>query len=188
MSRIGLKPIEIPDGINITLEEKSRYGGQKVTVKGPLGELSLDLRRGIKCSTQDKNLLLARDTDLKSVASLHGLYRTLISNMVTGVQQGFEKKLEIVGIGYKAEVRGTALEMVLGATHPYTVEAPKGIAFEVIDKVNITIKGIDKQLVGETAARIRGLLPPEPYKGKGIRYANEYVRRKAGKTAKGSTE
>jgi large subunit ribosomal protein L6 len=185
MSRIGLKPLEILEGVEVTIEEKGSLGGQKIIVKGKLGELSQDLRKQIKVEKKDNILHFSRENDSKLAKSLHGLYRTLISNMMEGVMKGYEKKLEMVGIGYRSEVKGDTLVLTVGATHPYEIKAPEGISFEVDDKVNITVKGTDKQLVGQTSAYIRSLSKPEPYQGKGIRYVGEYVRRKAGKVAKG---
>lgn len=188
MSRIGLKPLEIPKGVEVKIEEKSKYGGQKIVVKGPLGELVEHLRKDVTCKMEEETLFFERTSDSKGAKSKHGLYRTLVANMITGVVQGFEKQLEIVGIGYKAELKGDELELNLEATHPYKVKAPEGISFEVEDKVNIKVKGINKQLVGQVAANIRALAIPEPYKGKGIRYKGEYVRKKAGKVAKTADE
>jgi large subunit ribosomal protein L6 len=188
MSRIGIKPILIPNGVEIKIEEDAgKYNGQKIIFKGPLGELTQELRKDIKVKIEDNKVILKRDNESKFVKSLHGLYRTLINNIIEGVQKLYEKELEIVGIGYRAELSGSNLSLHLGATHPYDLEAPKGITFEVIDKVNIKVKGIDKQLVGQVAAEIRSFAKPEPYKGKGIRYKGEYVRRKAGKAAKVSS-
>jgi large subunit ribosomal protein L6 len=184
MSRIGQKPIEIPEGVEITIEEKGNLGGQKVLAKGPLGQLEKNLRKLIFVKKEGNIIALKRDNDSKVAKSLHGLYRTLIENMIIGVTKGYEKKLELVGIGYRAQVKGTSLVISADASHPYEVDAPEGISFEVEDNVNIAVKGIDKELVGQTAAYIRSLSKPEPYKGKGIRYAGEYVRRKAGKVAK----
>jgi large subunit ribosomal protein L6 len=184
MSRIGIQPIEIPDGVEVKIEKKGRLGGQKITVKGSLGELEEPFRKEITVKQDGDKIVLARSDDSKKTKSLHGLYRTLIANMFEGVTKGYEKKLEIVGIGYRAELKGQKLEITVGSTHPYIVEAPEGITFEVDDKVNITIKGADKQMVGQLAAQIRSFSKPEPYKGKGIRYVGEYVRRKAGKVAK----
>jgi large subunit ribosomal protein L6 len=188
MSRIGNAPIKIPEGVTVDLEKNSRFGGQTVIVNGPLGNLKQDLRREITVKIEKGMLVLERKNEEKYVKSLHGLYRTLIANMVSGVTKAFEKKLEIVGIGYRAELKGEDLELTLGATHPYIIKAPEGITFEVQDRVNITIKGIDKQLVGQIAAKIRELSKPEPYKGKGVRYEGEYIRRKVGKAAKASEE
>lgn len=185
MSRIGIKPIDIPEGIEVKIEEKGRLGGQKIVVKGPLGELFESLRREVKVGIEDKKVFFKVEDDSKSTRSLHGLYRTLCANMIQGVTKGYKKDLEIVGIGYRAEVKGKQLELTLGATHPFTVNAPEGISFEVSDKVNITVRGLDKQLVGQVAATIRSLAKPEPYKGKGIRYKGEQVRKKVGKVAKG---
>lgn len=184
MSRIGLNPIDIPEDINITVEGKGNLGGQKIIVKGPLGELVRHLRREVFCKVEDGKILFDTTDESKKAKSLHGLYRTLVSNMIEGVTKGFEKKLEMIGIGYRAEVKGTDLELTVGATHPYVLKAPEGISFEITDKTGILVKGIDKQLVGQVAANVRATSKPEPYKGKGIRYEGEYVRRKAGKVAK----
>lgn len=180
--------MEIPEGVEVKIEGKSKLGGQKVIVKGELGTLEQSFRKEIKCKIEDNRVVFERADDSKMAKSLHGLYRTLVENMIEGVMKGFEKKLEIVGIGFKAEVRGDELILTLGATHPYTVKAPEDISFEVTDKVNIAVRGIDKQLVGQTASNIRALAKPEPYKGKGVRYVGEYVRRKAGKVAKAVEE
>ncbi|MDD3648343.1 MAG: 50S ribosomal protein L6 [Candidatus Dojkabacteria bacterium] len=187
MSRIGVQPLEIPSGVEIKIEENDgQMGGQRIGVKGPLGELELDTRSGIICKMIDNKLTVERTDDSKQKRSLHGLYRTLLSNMIEGVTKGYEKELEMVGIGYRAETSGREIKLTAGATHPYIIEAPEGILFEVNDKVNIKVKGIDKQLVGQLAAKIREMSKPEPYRGKGIRYKDEYVRRKAGKAAKAS--
>jgi len=184
MSRIGIKPVQIPQNVEVRIEEKSNLGGQKIIVKGPLGEISKDLRKEIKVSIEKEVVVLKRMKNTKMAKSLYGLYRTLISNMIEGVVKHFEKHLELVGIGYRAELKGNELSLKAGATHPYVVKAPEGISFEVNDKINLTIRGIDKQEVGQIAAYIRSLSKPEPYKGKGIRYKDEYVRRKPGKAAK----
>lgn len=184
MSRIGILPIEIPEGVEIKIEDKGNLGGQKVIVNGTLGSLVLNLRTGVVCKVNEGKVVFERKDDTKKNKALHGLYRTLVSNMFLGVTKGFEKELEMVGIGYRAQVKGNSLEIVHGATHPSSIEAPENIQFEVDDKVNIKVKGIDKQLVGQVAASIRDIQKPEPYKGKGIRYKGEYVRRKAGKAAK----
>lgn len=184
MSRIGSKPLQIPDGVEVKIQEKGRFGGQKILVKGSLGELVLDMRRGVKAKLEKKEVVFERIDDQKPTKSQHGLYRTLVSNMIEGVMKGYEKDLEMVGIGFRAELKGNVLELSAGATHPFKIDAPEGITFEVNDKVNIKVKGIDKQLVGQVAAQVRDLAKPEPYKGKGIRYKDEYVRRKAGKAAK----
>lgn len=184
MSRIGVKPIKIPQNIEVKIEGKGSLGGQKVVVKGPLGELSQDFRKEISICIEKDQVLLKREGESKMAKSLFGLYRTLVSNMIEGVQKHFVKHLELVGIGYRAELKGNELSLKAGATHPYVVTAPEGVSFEVNDKVNIVVKGIDKQKVGQIASYIRSLSKPEPYKGKGIRYKGEYVRRKPGKAAK----
>ena len=177
MSRIGRQPIEIPDGVDIDVN------GPEVTVKGPKGELSQSLVREMKVSIDDGTLTVERPTDRGEHRALHGLTRSLIANMVTGVTEGFERRLQIQGVGYRAQLKGKELEMSLGYSHPVTVEAPEGIEFEVPQPTEVVVRGIDKQLVGEVAARIRKRRPPEPYKGKGVRYADEQVTRKVGKRA-----
>jgi large subunit ribosomal protein L6 len=177
MSRIGKKPIELPDAV--TVEAKTG----EVTVKGPKGELSRRLSPEMKVEQSNGTVTVERPTDRSEHRALHGLTRSLIANMVEGVTEGFEKRLEIQGVGYRAQLKGKALEMALGFSHPIQVPAPEGIEFEVPQPTEVVIKGIDKQLVGETAARIRKRRPPEPYKGKGIRYAGEHVARKVGKRA-----
>lgn len=184
MSRIGKNPVTILDDVTVKIEEKSEMGGQRVVVTGPLGELKQDMRKNVTCKVEDNQVIFEREDETKFSKSLHGLYRMLVYNMIFGVKNGYEKKLEIIGIGYRAQLKGRDLELQLGATHPHLVKAPEGITFEVDNKVNLTVKGIDKQLVGETAAKIRSFAKPEPYKGKGIRYKGEYVRRKPGKAAK----
>ena len=177
MSRIGRKPIEIPDGVEIDV----RPG--VVTVKGPKGELNQSVNRDMKVGIDDGTLTVERPTDRGEHRALHGLTRSLIANMVEGVTDGFERRLEIQGVGYRANLRGKNLEMSLGYSHPDAIEAPKGIEFEVPQPNEFVVRGIDKQLVGETAARIRKSRPPEPYKGKGVRYQGEQVARKVGKRA-----
>src|ERR687891_2646946 len=177
MSRIGKQPIEIPDGVDIDVKPG------EVTVKGPKGELQQKLAREMKVSVDDGTLTVERPTDRGEHRALHGLTRSLIANMVTGVTDGFERRLEIQGVGYRANLRGKNLEMSLGYSHPVSIEAPEGIEFEVPQPTEVIVRGIDKQLVGETAARIRKSRPPEPYKGKGVRYQGEYVARKVGKRA-----
>jgi large subunit ribosomal protein L6 len=177
MSRIGRKPIEIPEGVAIDVK------AGEVAVKGPKGELHQRLAREMKVSVDDGTLTVERPTDRGEHRALHGLTRSLIANMVTGVTEGFERRLQIQGVGYRAQLKGKALEMSLGYSHPVTVEAPEGIEFEVPQPTEVVVRGIDKQLVGEIAAQIRKQRPPEPYKGKGIRYTGEYVRRKVGKRA-----
>jgi large subunit ribosomal protein L6 len=177
MSRIGRKPIQIPDGVEIDVKSGA------VTVKGPKGELSQNLSRDMKVSVENGTLTVERPTDRGEHRALHGLTRSLIANMVEGVTDGFERRLEIQGVGYRANLKGKSLEMALGYSHPVTIEAPEGIEFEVPQPTEVVVRGIDKQLVGEIAARVRKTRPPEPYKGKGVRYAGEHVARKVGKRA-----
>jgi large subunit ribosomal protein L6 len=177
MSRIGKQPIEIPDGVNVAVDPG------RVTVNGPLGELTQNVPARIKIDKQDGQLVVTRPTERGDDRALHGLTRSLVANMVEGVTNGFEKRLEIQGVGYRASLRGTALELNVGFSHPVVIDAPAGITFEVPTQTEITVKGIDKQQVGEIAAEVRDVRPPEPYKGKGIRYRGEYVRRKVGKRA-----
>lgn len=178
MSRIGKLPIGVPGSVNVTIN------GQDITVKGPKGELSLTVKEPISVTFEDGQITVARPNDERESRALHGLTRTLISNNVQGVTEGFAKALEVVGTGYRAQAKGSGLELLLGFSHPVEFIAPQGIALEVEGNNKITVRGIDKQLVGETAANIRKLRKPEPYKGKGIRYAGENVRRKAGKAGK----
>jgi large subunit ribosomal protein L6 len=180
MSRIGRQPIDIPSGVEVTIE------GSTVTVKGPRGTLSQTLSPEMLLAMDEGVVTVSRPSDERLHRSLHGLTRTLIANMVAGVTNGFEKRLEIVGVGYRAALKGSDLEMALGFSHPVLFPAPQGIEFEVPAPTRITIRGIDKQLVGQVAANIRKIRKPEPYKGKGIRYEGEFVRRKAGKAAKGA--
>jgi large subunit ribosomal protein L6 len=177
MSRIGKKPISIPDGVAVDLKPGS------VSVKGPKGELSQLVSGQLRIEIADGTVTVERPTDRGEHRALHGLTRSLIANMVEGVTDGFEKRLEIQGVGYRAQLKGKALEMALGYSHPVTVEAPEGIEFEVPQPTEVIVRGIDKQLVGEVAARVRKQRPPEPYKGKGVRYAGEHVARKVGKRA-----
>ena len=177
MSRIGRKPIEIPEGVTVSVTEG------RVTVNGPRGELSQSVSPAMRIERSDGTLTVERPSDRGEHRSLHGLTRSLIANMVEGVTRGFEKRLEIQGVGYRARLQGKALELALGYSHPVSIPPPDGIEFEVPQQTEIIVRGIDKQLVGETAARIRKQRPPEPYKGKGIRYRGEYVRRKVGKRA-----
>jgi large subunit ribosomal protein L6 len=177
MSRIGKQPIEIPDGVNVAVDPG------RVTVNGPLGELTQMVPARIKVEKQDGQLVVTRPTERGDDRALHGLTRSLVANMVEGVTSGFEKRLEIQGVGYRASLRGTALELNVGFSHPVVLDAPAGITFEVPTQTEVIIKGIDKQQVGEIAAEVRDVRPPEPYKGKGIRYQGEYVRRKVGKRA-----
>jgi large subunit ribosomal protein L6 len=177
MSRIGRKPIPVPTGVDITIQTGT------VTVKGPKGQLAEQIHRDITVTQEGSEILVTRPTDRGPHRALHGLSRSLIANMVEGVTDGFVKTLEIQGVGYRASLKGTTLDLALGYSHPVTVDAPEGIEFEVPQPTRIIIKGTDKQLVGETAAKIRKKRPPEPYKGKGIRYEGEYVVRKVGKRA-----
>ena len=179
MSRIGKQPIEIPSGVEVDVE------GQHVRVKGPRGTLEGDFHPEISIVREDGTIKVERPSDEGFHRSLHGLTRTLIANMVEGVTKGFEKRLEIVGVGYRAAMKGDDIELALGFSHPVNVTAPEGIEFEVPSPTKITVRGNDKQAVGEVAANIRKLRKPEPYKGKGIRYEGEIVKRKAGKAAKG---
>ncbi len=177
MSRIGKKPIPVPDGVTVTIEPEA------VHVTGPRGALSERVHRDIDVTLDDGVLTVARPTDRGEHRALHGLTRSLVANMVEGVTQGYTKTLEIQGVGYRAQLKGRNLELALGYSHPVSIEAPEGIEFEVPQPTRIIVKGISKQLVGEVAANIRKKRPPEPYKGKGIRYEGEYVARKVGKRA-----
>lgn len=178
MSRVGQSPIAIPSGVEV----KSSRG--TVSVKGPRGELSRHLPEGITVAQEDGEIRVARAGNEGEVRALHGLTRTLIANMVRGVTEGFEKALVIQGVGYRATKKGNDIELQVGFSHPVTKAAPKGIEFDVPQPTRIVVRGIDKELVGQIAAEIRAIRKPEPYKGKGIRYEGEYVRRKAGKAAK----
>ena len=181
MSRIGLKPVTIPAGVEIKIDEKN-----VVTVKGPKGELSQQISPLIKAEVNDNELSFSRDNDDREKREQHGLARALVANMVQGVSEGFEKKLLLQGVGYKAEKKGNTLVMSLGYSHPVEMDDPEGITTETPDANTILVKGIDKALVGNYAANIRAWRKPEPYKGKGIRYADENVRRKEGKTGAGA--
>ncbi len=179
MSRIGRSPITVPEGVTVALDDGS------VTVTGPQGSLARRLPPGITVTHGGDVLTVARSDDEREQRSLHGLTRSLVANMVTGVTQGFTKELEIVGVGYRANARSPqAIELALGFSHPVVVDAPEGISFEVPAPTRIVVRGIDKELVGQVAADIRKIRKPEPYKGKGVRYAGERVLRKAGKAAK----
>jgi large subunit ribosomal protein L6 len=178
MSRIGRMPISVPEKVNVSLEERL------VRVKGPKGELMQPIPEGIHVVQQDGHLVVERASEIKRHKALHGLTRTLVNNMVTGVTTGFSKTLEITGVGYRATMAGQRLNLALGFSHPVDVVPPPGITFATEGQTRIIISGIDKQQVGETAAQIRRLREPEPYKGKGIRYSDEVVRRKAGKAGK----
>jgi len=175
MSRIGKAPIELPSGVEVTTE------GNVVVVKGPKGSLRQEIDPRVSLSIDDGVVSVVRDNDDREVRALHGLYRALIANMVIGVSTGYSKELQAVGVGYRGALKGNTLELQVGYSHPVAIEAPEGITFEVPEPTKFIISGIDKQLVGQVAANIRAVRPPEPYKGKGIRYADEYVRRKAGK-------
>ena len=177
MSRIGNTPIEIPAGVSVSLSPG------RVMVNGPLGELSQQVPQRISIEQQDGRLVVTRPTERGEDRALHGLTRTLVANMVEGVTKGFEKGLEIQGVGYRASMRGADLELSVGYSHPVVKKAPQGISFEVPVPTQVIVKGIDKQSVGQVAAEVRAVRPPEPYKGKGIRYQGEYVRRKVGKRA-----
>ena len=179
MSRIGKQPIAVPGGVDVTLD------GALVRVKGPKGQLEHTLVGGVTVARDGDSLLVTRVDDSRTNRSLHGLQRTLIANMVTGVSEGFVRELDIVGVGYRAQAQGAnALELALGFSHPVRVEAPENVTFEVPQPQRIVVRGIDKQVVGQVAADIRKIRKPEPYKGKGVRYVDEHVRRKAGKSAK----
>lgn len=178
MSRIGKNPISVPSGVEVKVD------GQDVAVKGPKGELSVTIAEPITVSLEDGVVTVARPDEERESRSLHGLSRTLINNMIVGVTEGYSKALEIVGTGYRVLAKGSNLEFALGYSHPITVEPPEGISFSVDGQTKVAVHGIDKQLVGETAANIRKLRRPEPYKGKGVRYAGEIVRRKVGKAGK----
>ncbi|MGZ8619389.1 MAG: 50S ribosomal protein L6 [Actinomycetota bacterium] len=177
MSRIGRAPIPIPDGVSVDI------AGQKFVVTGPKGELRHTVVEPIRIAQEDGQLVVTRPTDRGPHRALHGLSRSLVANMVEGVSSGFARNLEIVGVGYRAQLKGRTLEMAVGYSHPVTIDPPEGIAFEVPAPTQVVVRGIDKQAVGEIAAQIRAVRPPEPYKGKGIRYAGEAVRRKVGKRA-----
>jgi large subunit ribosomal protein L6 len=177
VSRVGKKPIPITQGVTI---EKSNG---TVRVKGPKGELSVDIKPEISVTVNEQEVVLGRPSDSRQHRALHGLYRALIANMVEGVTQGYVKKLEIVGVGYRAEMKGNKLQLQLGYSHPILFSLPQEVKVETPQPTQIVVSGIDKQLVGQVAAKIRDMRPVEPYKGKGIKYEGEYVRRKAGKTA-----
>ncbi len=178
MSRIGKLPVEIPSGVEVKID------GNLVTAKGPKGEESIEIRHEIEVKIDGNQIILTRKNDDRKSRSLHGLSRTLVQNVVTGVKEGFEKKLEIQGVGYRAQMQGTAINLQLGYSHPIVIEPPKGITIAVEANTKITITGSNKQAVGDIAALIRSKRAPEVYKGKGIRYEGEYVRRKAGKAGK----
>jgi len=175
MSRIGRLPIPIPSGVTVTID------GRHVAVKGPKGELSLDIAEPIEAKVEEDQVLVTRPDDERQSRALHGLTRSLIANQITGVTDGFSKTLEVVGTGYRVNAKGQSLEFALGYSHSITVDPPEGVTFSVEGNDKVTVSGIDKQAVGEAAANIRKLRKPEPYKGKGVRYEGEHIRRKAGK-------
>jgi large subunit ribosomal protein L6 len=177
MSRIGKLPIPVPDGVDVALD------GLTVTVKGPKGELTRTMPDGVDIATEDGTVLVTRQGDTRTHRSRHGLVRALIANMVEGVTEGYTKRLELVGVGYRAQQKGSNLEIQVGYSHPVDVEAPDGITLQAPTPTQIVVTGIDKVLVGQVAANIRRIRPPEPYKGKGIKYEGERIRRKAGKAA-----
>ena len=178
MSRVGNKPIDLPSGVDLEVD------GASVTVKGSKGELSRQFSERIGFSVDDGVVMVTRPDDSRESKALHGLSRALLNNMVVGVSEGFTKQLEIQGVGYRAALKGRDLELQVGFSHPVVVEAPEGVTLDVPEPTRISVSGIDKELVGQVAADIRSIRPPEPYKGKGIRYVGEYVRRKAGKAGK----
>ena len=182
MSRVGKKPIQIAKGVTVTQKDGV------LTVKGPKGELSARPHKAVQITIKDGEVLLARASDEKPVRALHGLWRALIQNMVTGVSTGYSRKLEIVGVGYRAEMKGHRLQLSVGYSHPILFGPPEGVKIEAPTQTNIIVSGSDKQLVGLVAAKIRSFRPPEPFKGKGIKYEGEYIRRKAGKAAATATK
>ncbi|MFO8101659.1 MAG: 50S ribosomal protein L6 [Dehalococcoidia bacterium] len=182
MSRIGKKPIPVPEGVEVTIN------GNEVSIKGPKGTLSRSLPHDMKIELNEGIITVGRPTDSKPHRSLHGLTRTLVANMVHGVSEGFQKNLEIVGVGYRAQVAGDKLTLQAGHSHPVVITAPEGISISMESNTKLTVAGIDKELVGEISAKIRSMRPPDHYKGKGVRYAGEYVRLKAGKAGKAGSK
>lgn len=178
MSRIGRKPVQIPAGVEVTVD------GNTCIVKGPKGTLQQDFHENITVTVEENEVIVDRANDERESRAQHGLTRALIQNMVTGVSEGFTKSLELAGVGYRVQLKGTSLDFSLGYSHPVVIEAPEGITFEVPDNTHVHVKGINKQQVGQIAAEIRAKRPPEPYKGKGIHYVGEHIRRKLGKAAK----
>lgn len=178
MSRIGKKPVEIPSGVSVQLN------GNTVTVKGPKGELTRDLSPVVSVEVAENEITFTRPNDLKESRSIHGTTRSLVANMIEGVSNGFKKELELIGVGYRAQKQANKLVLTVGLSHPVEFEASEGVSFDVPTNTQIVIEGYNKELVGELAAKIRAVRPPEPYKGKGIRYVGEYVRLKEGKTGK----
>jgi large subunit ribosomal protein L6 len=177
MSRIGKKPISIPQGVKVQVD------GSVVRAEGPKGKLAQPVPPGLSAAIENNHLVISRSGDDRRVRALHGLARALVANMVAGVKEGFERKLEIVGIGYRAQLQGRNIQLALGYSHPVIFPLPEGITAEIDKQVSITLRGADKALLGETAAKLRGLRKPDPYKGKGIKYAGEVIRRKVGKKA-----
>src|SRR5712692_5528000 len=177
MSRIGRQPVNIPQGVKVQID------GAAVRAEGPKGKLMQSVPAGLSAKLENNQLVISRSGDDRKIRALHGLARALVANMVAGVKEGFERKLEIVGIGYRAQLQGKSLQLALGYSHPVIFPLPDGIQAEVEKQVSITLRSADKALLGQTAAKLRGLRSPDPYKGKGIRYADEYVRRKVGKKA-----
>ena len=178
MSRIGRLPIAIPAGVDVTID------GRTVTVKGPKGQLSRELHPDMRVAREDGSIVVSRPTEQKTHKQLHGLTRTLVNNMVVGVTDGYRKGLEITGVGYRAVKVGEKLQLSLGYSHPVEIDPPSGISFEVENPTRLAVVGVDKELVGQVAAQVRATRKPEPYKGKGVRYSGEYIRRKAGKAGK----
>jgi large subunit ribosomal protein L6 len=177
MSRIGKKPITIPDGVKVLIDDGV------VRAEGPKGKLMQSMPPGMTASVENKEVLIKRGDDSRTARAIHGLTRSLVANMVTGVKSGFERKLEIVGIGYRAQMQGKSIQLALGYSHPVIFPLPDGITAEIEKQVSLTLRGADKALLGETAAKLRSLRKPDPYKGKGIKYADEVIRRKVGKKA-----
>ena len=178
MSRVGLKPVPIADKVTVKVD------GNQVNVEGPKGKLSLDLPEGITVEVGEGEIIVSRASDQRHLRALHGTFRSLVNNLVIGVSEGFVKELEILGVGFRSAVKGNDLDLSLGKSHPILHPIPDGVTVTVTDNTKIKVEGIDKQLVGQFAAEVRSYYPPEPYKGKGVRYANEFVRRKAGKSVK----
>lgn len=177
MSRIGKQPVPVPEGVDVTVD------GLTVTVTGPNGELSRTMPEGVGITVEGDEVVVTRQSDVHAHRARHGLVRSLIANMVVGVTEGYSKRLEMIGVGYRAQQKGRNLELQVGFSHPVDIEAPEGIELTVDDQTTITVAGADKTLVGQVAANIRKIRPPEPYKGKGIKYVDETIRRKAGKAA-----
>ncbi len=182
MSRIGTQPIQIPEGVTVNINDGGDFGYIDVEVTGPKGTLSESLRRGVTVEIKENEVVLTRANESKQIKSNHGLYRSLIQNMITGVTEGYSKELEIVGIGYRAEMQGSKVVFSLGYSHKIELEPPEGITVTVDEQTKVKVEGADKQKVGEIAAKIRAFRKPEPYKGKGIKYADEIIKRKSAKT------